>query len=199
MKEEDILREENFERPVDFYGETKIYAEKEVIKLIGQDFTPTILRFSTVYGLSPRMRFDLVVNTFVKNAMKNKEIVIFKGNQWRPLINVDDLARAIKICLEAPLAKVGNQIFNVGDNKENYSITGVGDIVKECLPEIKITNIEKTADNRSYKVCFDKIEKVLGFKAEKTVKDGVLEMVSAWNEGRFGDAENKIYYNHLVT
>ena len=144
------------------------------------------------------MRFDLVVNTFIKNAMKNKEIVIFKGNQWRPLINVNDLARAIKICLEAPLVKVGNQIFNVGGNKENYSITGVGDIVKECLPEIKITNIDKTADHRSYKVCFDKIEKTLGFKTEKTVKDGVLEMISAWEEGRFGDAENKIYYNHLI-
>jgi len=197
-KEGEVMRENSRSYPADFYGETKIYAERELIKLADKNFSPTILRFATVYGLSPRMRFDLVVNTLTKKAIKDGEIFIFGGRQWRPLIHVGDVSRVIHLCLEAPLLKVGGQIINVGDNKENYTISKIGELIKECLPATKIKNINTIEDRRSYKVCFDKIEKLLQFKARKTVKDGIIEISNAINDGRFGDTENKIYYNHLI-
>jgi nucleoside-diphosphate-sugar epimerase len=184
--------------PVDFYGETKIYAEREIIKLMDDNFNPTILRFSTVYGLSPRMRFDLVVNTFTKKAVKDKEIFIFGGEQWRPLIHVDDVVNSIILALETSLSEVGNQIFNVGSNTENYLISQVGELVKECIPEVEIKILQGVEDKRSYKVDFAKIEKVLNFKNRKKVKDGIIEIRDAINSGRFPDLEDKTYYNHLV-
>jgi len=184
--------------PVDFYGETKIYAEREIIKLMDDNFNPTILRFSTVYGLSPRMRFDLVVNAFTKKAVKDKEIFIFGGEQWRPLVHVDDVANSIMSALETSLSEVGNQIFNVGSNTENYLISQVGELVKECIPEVEIKILQGVEDKRSYKVDFAKIEKVLNFKNKKKVKDGIVEIRDAINSGRFLDLEDKTYYNHLV-
>jgi len=198
QEEKDFLKEKSQLRPVDFYGETKIYAEREIMKLMDKDFAPTILRFSTIYGLSPRMRFDLVVNALTKKAVKDKEIFIFGGDQWRPLAHVDDIARAIFLVLRSPLSKVGNQVFNVGGNKENYLISQVGDLVKECIPGIKVETVDKIDDKRSYQVDFSKIEKTLGFKTKKTVKDGIIEINNAIKEGRFDDLEDKIYYNHLV-
>jgi len=196
---EDVIKEDaSFEKPVDFYGETKIYAEKEIIRLIDENFAPTILRFSTVYGLSPRMRFDLVVNSLAKKAVANGEIIIFGGKQWRPLIHIDDLARAILLVLQAPLSKVGNQIFNVGDNNENYTIHRVGELVKECIPRVKIKTIKTIDDKRNYRVSFDKIEKILQFKCNKTVKDGIVEIYEAIKNDYFDDLEDKKYYNHLV-
>ena len=184
--------------PVDFYGETKIYAEREIIKLMDDNFNPTILRFSTVYGLSPRMRFDLVVNTLTKKAIKDKEIFIFGGEQWRPLVHVDDVVNSIILALEAPLSKIGNQIFNVGSNTENYLISQVGEMVKEYIPDVEIKTLQGIEDKRSYKVDFTKIEKVLNFKNQKRVKDGIIEIRDAINSSRFPDLENKIYYNHLA-
>jgi len=184
--------------PADFYGETKIYAERELIKLMDNSFNPTLLRFSTVYGLSPRMRFDLVVNTLTKKAVIDKEILIFGGDQWRPLIHVSDVADAIILVIESSLTKVGNQIFNLGSNTENYLISQIGDIVKECIPNIEVKSVKGVEDKRSYKVDFSKIEKALGFKNKKRVKDGVLEIKQAIESGKFSDLEDKIYYNHLV-
>jgi len=184
--------------PVDFYGETKIYAERELMKLMDNGFNPTILRFSTVYGLSPRMRFDLVVNVLTKKAVIEKEISIFGGDQWRPLIHVQDISRAIISVLEAPISKVGNQVFNVGGNTENYLVSEIGEIVKRNIPDIKIETIEGVSDKRSYKVDFSKIERELGFVPSKRVENGVIEISEAIRSGRFQDLENKNHYNHLI-
>jgi len=184
--------------PVDFYGETKIYAERELMKLMDSNFSPTILRFSTVYGLSPRMRFDLVVNTLTKKAVMDKKLFIFGGDQWRPLIHVKDISRAILSVLDSPLSKVGNQTFNVGASTENYIVSEIGELVKKSIPDVNIKTIEGIEDKRSYKVDFSKIEKELGFKNEKRVEDGIIEIRDAIQQGKFPDPENKIYYNHLV-
>ena len=199
QNEENLIAKEGSNLyPVDFYGETKIYAERELIKLIDNSFNPTILRLSTVYGLSPRMRFDLVVNTLTKKAMKEKEITIFGGEQWRPLIHVADVAEAILLVLKAPLSKVGNQIFNVGDSDENYTISQIGELVKNYVPDVKVKTIQNIQDRRDYKVDFTKIKKILNFKAEKNVEAGIKEIRDSIKAGNFKDSEDKKYYNHLV-
>lgn len=184
--------------PVDFYGETKVYAERELERLADSTFYPTMLRLSTVYGLSPRMRFDLVVNILTKKAVREGAITIFGGNQWRPLIHTEDVAEAIIRVLEAPLSLVGGQIFNVGDDRENYLVSQIGELVKEEFPNVEIITFETMEDKRSYRVSFDKIKRVLGFSASKTVRDGIVEIRQALEEGRFKDEESKVYYNHRI-
>jgi nucleoside-diphosphate-sugar epimerase len=162
--------------PVDFYSETKISAEKELMKLADDNFIPTILRFGTAYGLSPRMRFDLVMNAFVKNALQENEITVFGGNQWRPLVHVSDVAEAICLVLKSPFDRVAKQIFNVGANKENYKIADLAVFIKELLPDVKIKKIGNMNDERSYRVDFTKIRKKLGFITRKKLKDGIIEL-----------------------
>lgn len=195
---EAMVTEYSAVHPVDFYGETKVYAERELAKLIDSRFKPIFLRLATVYGLSPRMRFDLVVNTFVKKAMTEGEITVFGGQQWRPLVHTHDVAHAITLMLEAPLSKVGGETFNVGDNKENYIISQLGDIVKELVPGIRVKTFDVLVDERSYKVSFSKIERVLGFHAKKTVREGMEEIQEAIKQGMFGDINDTRFYNHLV-
>jgi len=199
QNEENTIAKENSKLfPVDFYGETKIYAERELSKLADENFKPTILRFSTVYGLSPRMRFDLVVNTLTKKAVKEKEIVIFGGDQWRPLVHVSDAAQSIMLVLKAPLSKVAGQIFNVGDSNENYIISDIAQLIKEIIPDVHIKTIKEMNDKRNYRVDFNKIKKVLNFNSQIRVKDGIIEIKNAINSGEFPDLENKKYYNHLI-
>lgn len=185
-------------RPIDFYGETKIYAERDILRLADEKFSPTIFRLSTVYGLSPRMRFDLVVNIFTKKAATEGKIMIFGGGQWRPLIHLNDVARAVQMALRAPLFEVGVKVFNVGGNRENYLVASLGGLIKEAFPGVQVETLEKVRDERSYRVQFHRIERELGFRPEKTVLDGILEIKKAFEEGRFPDPEDKRYYNHLV-
>lgn len=196
--DEDEVDERSPLRPVDFYGETKIYAERDILRLADEKFSPIMLRLSTVYGLSPRMRFDLVVNTFSKKAAKEGKIMIFGGGQWRPLIHVADVARAVSMALSAPLSKVGSRVFNVGADSENYLISSLGELVKEAFPNIQVETLVEATDQRSYRVRFGKIEGDLGFRPEKTVRDGIREIKEALEAGNFPDTEAKRYYNHLV-
>jgi nucleoside-diphosphate-sugar epimerase len=195
---EEIVNETSALRPVDFYGETKIYAEREIVKLIDENFAPTILRLSTVYGMSPRMRFDLVVNTLTKKAMTEGEIMIFGGGQWRPLIHTQDVALAVRAVLDSSLSTVGGQIFNVGGNEENYLVSQLGDFVKQAIPEVKVNTIDTMTDRRSYRVDFQKIKSVLGFRPQNTVSTGVQEIIGAFQGQKFTDPDDKRYYNHLV-
>jgi len=185
-------------RPMDFYGETKIYAERDIMRLSDEKFSPTILRLSTVYGLSHRMRFDLVVNIFSKKAHSEGKITVFGGNQWRPLIHVSDVVKAVLIILEAPLSKVGERVFNVGGNMENYLISDLVNLVKEVFPEVQVEMLNAMTDQRSYRVKFKKIERELGFRPERTVLDGIREIKKALENGSFVNVEDRRYYNHLM-
>ncbi len=195
---EDEVDEHSPLNPVDFYGETKIYAERDIIRLADEKFSPTILRLSTVFGLSGRMRFDLVVNIFTKKAYFEKKITIFGGNQWRPLIHVSDVVRAVLAVLEAPLALVGGRVFNVGGGTGNYLISDLGELVKEVFPDVQIETLGTVTDQRSYKVKFKKIERELGFRPKVTVLDGMREIKEALDNGVFSNADDRRYYNHLV-
>ena len=200
-KNDDIdrpLTEESPMNPLSLYARTKIESEKAVLNSIDENFSPTIFRMATIYGLSPRMRFDLVVNILAAKAQLEKQITIFGGEQYRPVIHVSDAADAYIKCLEAPIEKVRGKIFNLGSNSQNYRIKEIGELVKECMPEAEIKVQADKEDERSYRVSFDEIKRVLGFEANVSVQDAVKEIKEAIERGRFKDYTAKEYSNYKM-
>lgn len=171
-----ILTENSPLLPVSLYAQSKIDCEIELKKLSDRNFAPTILRFSTLYGWSYRMRFDLVVNLFCALAHYKKELTVFGGDQWRPFIHVGDAANAISRVLESPLPLVSGKAYNVGSNNGNYTIAQIASMVRKVFGDIKINKDNSIKDLRNYYVSFSKIMKELGFIPNKTVEDGILEI-----------------------
>jgi len=196
---EDIIQDE--ESPVEpraAYAVSKYNAERELLKLAGPDFCPTILRQGTVYGWSPRMRYDLVVNTFVKSAFDKGVLTVHCGGEmWRPLIDVTDVARAYVACLQADLNVVGSQIFNL--SYKNYRILELAHWVRKVLREngmdVEIEVEYGSSKGRSYRVSTKKIERVLGFRPQVSVEDSIQVMVSKIKSGIHADFNNPRYYN----
>lgn len=183
--------------PVSLYAELKVKFEKYMLNEIkkNDDFSPTSLRFSTVYGLSPRMRFDLTVNEFTKDLSLGKELLIFGEQFWRPYCHVKDFSNAFITVLEAPKKKVSYNVFNVGDTKENYTKQMIVNEIKKVLPNSKIKYVPKNDDPRDYRVNCDKIKRELGFNISMTVPDGILEIKRVIQEKLIKDPENQKYYN----
>ena len=195
---DELLSETSATAPVSLYGKIKLLVEEAVLSMARRPnrlFAPTILRLGTVHGLSPRARFDLVVNTLVKNAATQGAIDLYGGDQWRPHVHVGDVARAIALVLDAPLDVVRAQIFNVGDSAENYTVNALGALVAEAFPEMKINRPNNTADARNYRVNCAKLHEALGFTAETTVADSVRELKAAFEAGALGDPEQPRYSN----
>ena len=191
-----ILKENSPLNPISLYARSKIYSEKELMKATDSYFNPIILRFGTLYGLSPRMRFDLVVNKMAADAYFNKEITVNGGNQWRPLLYVADAAESCIRALEAPLEKVRGQIFNVGSENQNYKIADVAEAVCEQIPKAKINYNDDIGDRRDYHVSFDKIKNI-GFKTDYSVKTAVKELVGQFKKKKFSDFTDQKYSNFL--
>lgn len=187
--------------PVSLYARTKIDSERILLEATDEHFRPTILRFATVFGWSLRPRFDLVVNTFVIDALTKGELQVHGGNQWRPFVHVFDLARSIELVLSNDIRKVTAQIFNVGDDRLNYTISDLAKLVVNMIPGAKYVNRGDVVDPRDYKVSFDKIKRQLGFQCEYTVENGVEEMIQAIKELKSIDATSKNYSNvkHLLS
>ena len=160
-----------------------------------KDFSPTSLRFSTVYGLSSRMRFDLTVNEFTKDLTLGKELVIFGEQFWRPYCHVKDFSNAFITVLESRNEKVAYNVFNVGDTNENYTKKMLVEEIKKVLPDSKIKYLAKADDPRDYRVNCDKIKKELGFNISMKVPDGIIEVKRAIQENLIKDPENQKYYN----
>jgi nucleoside-diphosphate-sugar epimerase len=191
---DEILDEKSELRPVSLYARTKAGSEKLLLTLHDSNFAPIILRFGTIYGLSERLRFDLVVNLLAAKAVQDGEAGIFGGAQWRPLVHVQDVAEAILLSLQAPLDSVGGQIFNVGCNEQNYQLDDLGSIIKKMVPSARVVT-QPQEDNRNYRVNFDKVHAVLDFQPKYTVQDGVREVISAFTTGQVGDYRNSKYSN----
>lgn len=191
-----MIDENSPTNPISLYAETKLDAEKELLALLDEKPSLTILRFGTAYGLSPRMRFDLVVNYLAKKALIDKEIKIFGGEQWRPFVHIYDISRAIKMVVEADDNIAKGEIFNVGATKENYRMKEIGYIIKEIIPDTNVEIVEQIQDMRSYNVSFKKIESKLGFKNEEIVKDGIAEIKDAIESGIIKNPDDDKYYNH---
>ena len=182
--------------PVSLYAETKVATEQF---LLSQPKTnackPTCLRFSTVYGLSLRPRFDLTVNEFAKELALGRELTVFGEQFWRPYCHVFDLARSVVSVIEAPEEKVAFEVYNVGDTSENYQKKMIVDEVRKVLPDSKITYVSKTEDPRDYKVSFDKIRNKLGFKLKFTVPDGVRQIKKVLDDGFILNPDDQKYRN----
>ena len=170
--------EESETNPQTAYAKCKVLVEKDVSAMATDDFSPTFLRNATAYGASPRMRFDLVVNNLSGFAWTTKEIKMTSdGSPWRPLVHVRDIAHAIACTLEAPRNIVHNQVFNVGATTENYQVKEIARIVADAFQGCTLTFGKSDGDNRSYRVCFDKINSVLpGFKCRSNPAKGAREL-----------------------
>ncbi|HEX69456.1 MAG TPA: SDR family oxidoreductase [Candidatus Bathyarchaeota archaeon] len=184
-----ILDENSPVSPLTTYAKCNVLAERAVLPLADDKFTVTALRQATVYGLSPRMRFDLAINGMVLGAFKNKKIPVMRdGTQWRPFIHVKDTSKAFITVLESPKEKVNGQIFNVGSNEQNIQIYPLAKMIGEAIGEPIDIEWYGSPDKRSYRVNFDKIRNVLGFKPDYTPKDGAKEVYEALENGIVTDS-----------
>jgi nucleoside-diphosphate-sugar epimerase len=183
--------------PVSLYAELKVEFEKILLNKAGKPrgFAPTSLRFATVYGLSPRMRFDLTVNEFTKELALGRELQVFGEQFWRPYCHVSDFSNAMLAVLRAPRAKVAFNVFNVGDTSENYTKKMIVEEIAKQIPSSRIKYVEKKDDPRDYRVRFEKIQRELGFTISKTVPDGIREIYSGVQHKIVSDPDDQKYYN----
>ena len=165
--------------PLSLYAQTKVDSEKILLAARTRRFSPIILRLGTLFGISPRMRFDLVVNLLTERAISTGRITIRNGWQWRPFVHVRDAAAAFAACIEAPAKRVSGEVFNVGSRFLNAQIRRLGEIVERAVPGTAITELYDRIDRRTYRASFDKIERALGFACGETLEAGVREVSAA--------------------
>ena len=178
-----VARESGPTNPLTTYARANEMAENGALTLADEDFCVVVLRQATVYGLSPRMRFDLAINGMTYGAWKTGRLPLMRdGTQWRPMVHVRDTARAQMFMLEADARRVNAEIFNVGSAGNTYQIGPLGEVVAGCVPRDVDIEWYGDPDRRSYRVAFDKIE-ALGFRAGKTAGDGVAEICEALEAG----------------
>ena len=173
-----IVDESSNVNPLSLYSECKINSEKFILEKNNEDFQTCILRFATAHGLSPRMRFDLLVQEFLRDAYVDKRISIFGQDYWRPLIHVNDMADACMSVLNAPSELISGEIFNVGSSTENYTKNQLAQIIQKFLPDSKIEIINSKNDPRNYRVSFEKIKNNLNFQPKKSVEESVKEILT---------------------
>lgn len=181
------LNEDSPLHPLTEYAKSCHNAELEIFPLADDDFTVSALRTATVFGLSPRMRFDLVINLMTLNAFNTNRITIMGGGfQWRPLIHVRDVADAYVTLLEARDDKVNGEAFNIG--LDNFQVRTLAFIIRETLPfPVEIYTAPDDADKRDYNISFEKIKHQLGFSAKVSIEQGVQEVYEALKMGRVSD------------
>lgn len=178
--------------PLSLYAETKVAVERYILEEAGQvEYSPTILRLATAFGLGYRTRFDLTVNHFARDLAMGKPLVVYDQTTWRPYCHVEDISEAIIRVLEYPRDLVNSQVFNVGGNDLNYSKEQVVKMVRRSVPGAKVEYQAGGSDPRDYRVDFGKIQRVLGFSPRHTVSGCVEELVQAVRAGRFADVEEQ--------
>jgi nucleoside-diphosphate-sugar epimerase len=175
--------------PVTLYAHTKMLSEQHYLH---EDINALILRFATVHGYSARPRFDLVVNTMVGSGLFKGKIVVNGGAQWRPIVHVNDVVKAIYLALHAQNPQ--HRVYNVGSNDQNYKIGTLATKIAENLPDVEVINREENLDQRSYKVDFSLIAKELQFEPEYTIADTVSEFRKVYEAGGISSMEEDAYY-----
>ena len=193
-----VLTEDSPTNPQTPYGKSKILAEKELYKMADDSFSPTFLRNATAFGISPRMRFDIVVNNLTGFAHVDGEIKILgDGKPWRPLVHVKDICRAIISTLDGKRKLIHNQSFNIGDNNENYQIKTIAKKVQDHFNSCHISIAQQDAkDTRDYNVSFNKVNKVLGFQSKWSLNRGIKEIRDVYTTVKL---DNEKFNNRLYT
>ena len=207
LSDTDLLLSEEAElKPLSLYAEHKVEIEKYIIaQKDSKNFSPTILRFSTAFGLSSRMRYDLTINQFTKSIYFNEKLDVFDSNTWRPYCHVKDFGIALETVLQSEKKLTDFEVFNVGGDQNNFTKKQIVEQINKFIPIDKVTFTDKKQDPRNYRVNFSKINKILNFKTNFTVEDGIQEIVEflkrnnenleTYNNFKFGNYvinENKL-------
>ena len=182
--------------PVSLYAQTKVASESDLLAAADDTFAPVNLRFATVYGVSHRPRFDLVVNLLTAKAVTEGQITIHGGEQWRPFVHVADVASSMVLALEAPVELVSGEIFNVGSSDENYQLSQIGELIADLVPSADVVTNDQIHDRRNYFVNFQKLQDRLGFRPAHTVRSGIEELVNLVTLGHIGSYQDARYSNH---
>jgi len=197
-----IVDEQSPTNPLTTYAKANEKAEQGVLPLADEQFTVVVMRQATVYGYSPRMRFDLAINGMTLGAWKTGIIPLMRdGSQWRPMVHVQDTTDVMCLLLEADSKVINKQIFNVGSNRNNYQLGKLAEEISSALP--KEVNIDwyGDPDHRSYRVSFDKINTMLNWEARWTAADGAKEIYEALESGKLNGMEQTItlgWYQDLI-
>jgi nucleoside-diphosphate-sugar epimerase len=197
MKDTDQYVDEESElAPVSLYAETKVAVERALLQSSSSDdWCPTPLRFATIYGVSPRMRFDLTVNEFTMEMVTTKRLKVYGEQFWRPYIHALDAARAIALVLNSPAAKVAKQVFNAGATDQNFQKKQLVEMIRAEAPDAEVEFVHKTEDPRDYRVSFAKITDQLGYRTTRTVAQGIAEVAHLVREGIIDNVADKRYRN----
>lgn len=185
--------------PVSLYAEQKVEIEKRLLAEDHDQIQPTCLRFATVYGVAPRMRFDLTINEFTRDLWAGRELAVFGEQFWRPYVHARDAAVAVCMVLEAPAERVAREVFNVGHSDENYRKLDLVEIITAALGRGHVKFVHRGEDPRDYKVSFDKVRTTLGFQPRFTVPKGIEEVIEALESRRLGDPFDLSYSNLTST
>lgn len=201
IKEDQLAGEDTELKPLSLYAKAKVAAEKHILGLRNHvDYSPTILRFATAFGLSPRMRFDLTVNEFTRDLALGRGMLVYDAHTWRPYCHVRDFARLVEMVLRSPIQKTDFEIFNAGGEVNNYTKQGIVDLILEQLPQAEVSYQEHGSDPRNYRVDFRKVNETFGFEPQFTIQDGILEILAAIGNKTFEhvDKNKNLYGNYEI-
>ena len=198
----DDLADENYKlNPLSLYSESKVKAENYILSLKNKtDMNPTILRFATAFGLSPRMRFDLTISNFTRDLLLKNELLVYDANTWRPYCHVNDFARLIKTIIEAPLDKTSFEVFNAGGDSNNATKQMIVNRILKKVPDAKVVYQNHGTDARNYRVSFEKIKSYFGFEPKYSIDDGICELIDSIQNHVFDNVEKNLnfYGNYKI-
>jgi len=201
-QQKDIVNEDSHVNPLTAYSKANRMAELSALPLNDENFTVSVLRFSSVYGLSSRMRFDLAVNSIVLDLHNTGKIIVYGKSNRRPFVHIKDAVRAYQTIIAANKKSIAGQIFNVGSDKQNYSIYDLAKETGDAISNDYVLEAQDTPDNRSYVASFAKIKNTLGFLPKYTVKDGSKEIYDALMSGELKYSIKHItlkWYKHILS